>query len=1102
MNIKESLSSFAGSSIAGWLLIFVFGGSVLFYMLGSDGLYAAQEARAALITRNMINSGDYFNPHIHGDEALQKPAFFYWLGVLGAKAFGLDEFAVRLPSALAAFLAAVVTCLMAGRIYGRKTGFLAGLMFVSMFSFAQFGRLARIDMTLAALYTWSVYLVYRGYFEERKANWRLYLFYAVLAVSVLTKGPVTVLLAGLTILLFCWREGNWRILWELKPVSGLFIGLLITMPCFIYTSIQTQGEFAKDFFLYQNIERFFNVQGTYAEGKRKALYFYVPYFFIGALPWSALIPFMFWSFRSQLAESGKMLFGGRVRELFSYFRRQWLSLRPETCFLILWILVVFVFFSLAAFKRKDYILPLFPPMAMLLARYLETLKGTSGKLIYKYWHGLIACLALLASAGITLVIIGSPQAIINRAASGSLSFINAKDAFNIINFCNAVAEYWWLFALGAALFLSLLWLAGKLFERKHFFAGVCAVAALLILGQLSYVSWGAAYSDPLNSLKAFSIASGKHVKPGEKVAFHRLWNLEAAFFLNCPYDNAWRDAELSKQASRNGILKMDYDYLMMPVSDYEETNDEFRKALIVLEETPPDHLSPTIFCKIAKEEKGEHGDPLRIFRKRPVPLSLEGSSGNGECTEFVFDKPGSFNIIGRVEFEVSDPDAYGKFLVLEKTPSAENWTLNGIRVPIPLGGMDYKTLCGIPASALKKGHNVLELHYSVRVVEEHGRLWPDKISLNATLREQVAADFAFQTGPIAGAFSKDSFSVSCRTSLPSKVEMQIGDRMLKSEIPSYFHQFRTDGLSPGQEYSYTLRASSPETGESISTGPFVVRTLPDSGKLVFAAAGDGRENVPVWSRVAELILAAKPSFLLDTGDLVTDGFNDFEWNDWFWSPAQTLLASVPFYLCPGDHESGRHTMYYPEGVPLYMKLFILPHRGRFRAWSQELGPVLIIGVDSQNEWWWNKGGETLFPWLEGVLKNSKAKFIFLLAHEPPWTSTRRGGSKAMQEVFELLSRYQGTAMLSADAHSYERIEPDGKTSAIITAGAGAPLRGLKNKADESKIFLREYNYLIFKIDGDTCTMSAYALGDEKSFSPSAEPRLIDTRSWSARQISP
>jgi 4-amino-4-deoxy-L-arabinose transferase-like glycosyltransferase len=272
-----------------WALLLVYSILIFGLNLKEPGLYSTQEGRAGISARNMLRSDDYTRVHIKHTHNTEKPIFCYWLYALSCKILGFTEIAVRLPSVIAGILTVLMTCWLGMKIYGTSTGFLSGFILSSMISFANQARIARIDVVLTAFFVLCMILFYKGYLEKKKANWILYLFYALLAFSVLVKGPVTVLLAGLIVFFFAWKEKNWKILWEVKPVSGLIIGLLIAAPWFVCEGIKSEGAFTWDFFVNQNIKRFIG-GSSYCEGKRKIFIFYFFNLFQGAFPWSVFAP--------------------------------------------------------------------------------------------------------------------------------------------------------------------------------------------------------------------------------------------------------------------------------------------------------------------------------------------------------------------------------------------------------------------------------------------------------------------------------------------------------------------------------------------------------------------------------------------------------------------------------------------------------------------------------------------------------------------------------------------------------------------------------------------------------------------------------------------
>ena len=263
--------------------------------LGGGGIPAAQEGRTAIIVKNMIVSGNYMDMNVKDGILYEKPIGHYWLCVPFAAAFraqdvDLDtrasEWAFRLPSALSAFAAIAAAMLLAFRIYGARTAALTCVVLSSMVTFLHLGRLAHIDMPLCAAYAWAMAFLYLGYFERMESNPLIYGFYLCLAWGVLLKGPLVVILAGLTVLAMMIVFRRWKMLWELRPLTGGALFLLAALPWYVAETIRTNGAFFEEFILRQNVSRFTGIHSTYRGGERMSLFYYIPKLAAGAAPWS------------------------------------------------------------------------------------------------------------------------------------------------------------------------------------------------------------------------------------------------------------------------------------------------------------------------------------------------------------------------------------------------------------------------------------------------------------------------------------------------------------------------------------------------------------------------------------------------------------------------------------------------------------------------------------------------------------------------------------------------------------------------------------------------------------------------------------------------
>jgi hypothetical protein len=464
----------------------------------------------------------------------------------------------------------------------------------------------------------------------------------------------------------------------------------------------------------------------------------------------------------------------------------------------------------------------------------------------------------------------------------------------------------------------------------------------------------------------------------------------------------------------------------------------------------------------------------------------------------VFKKAGKYSGEMRIQFTVEDPAQFTA-LTLQKPSSIRPVSLNGNPIPLPLEGMSYKTIPGIPSALLKKGINELRLNWKQTVKSSESKkdespvLRPAKLSaakVDVQLLGQTPSALAFQTGPILGHAGETFFTVSCRTTLPAEVALRCNGQTQIS-APALLHTFKIEGLKPATTYSYSLHARLVPKGKGIvSTPGYSTRTLPASEPFVFAALGDSRTRPKEWAKVGTAVAEAKPAFSVFVGDMVTAGRSDFQWDEQYFGPVKNYFATLPYYPIIGNHE---------QNAPLFLEIFQTP--GGETTWSQTVGPVLLIGIDGSKDWS-KESPQT--KWLEDLLAKSTAKYIFLFNHYPAWTSGGHGGlteqglpnerpiREAQTILMPLLKKYNATAMIAGHDHFYERSEPTNGVTMIISGGAGAPLRGKSKTAEKqnphSTVFVSQLHYCLFSVTAETCTM--------KAVTPEGE--VLDTRQWPAR----
>lgn len=325
-----------------------------FFKLGSFSLYDAAETTYGEFVKNMINLGDWLTLHYNGAVIFDKPPLYYWLAALISQMIGFNEWAMRLPAAVSGLLTVIVTYCLGKKFYNERTGLLAGLIVMTAFQFLVQSRIAELDVVLTLFMTLGIYLFYLGYTSgERK----YYLFaYIPLALGMLIKGLLAIALPGFAIFLFLLFKKELGKLKELRLITGTIIIILIGLPWYIVEYL-IHGQVFLDFALgFLFLSRF----GGVVAGHTGPWYYYFLALLLGFFPWSQFLPVALW-------QSG--------RKLTTYNLR--LRTADPELLMFCFIVPAFIVFSIAKTKIPNYVLPLYPFLAIMVAKLWDDLLAES-----------------------------------------------------------------------------------------------------------------------------------------------------------------------------------------------------------------------------------------------------------------------------------------------------------------------------------------------------------------------------------------------------------------------------------------------------------------------------------------------------------------------------------------------------------------------------------------------------------------------------------------------------------------------------------------------------------------------------------------------------
>jgi len=317
------------------------------FMLGNRPLSVPDEGRYVEISREMTATGNYLTPRLNSVKYFEKPVFFYWLEAFSINLFGLNEFTLRLWPALFALFGCLAVAVAGARLFGRLTGLLGATVLATSLLYYGLSRAIILDMPVSILLTLALLSFLMGTHEAPGLKRRLYLwvFYAFAALSVLTKGLIGIFIPGLVIGAWILLLGEWRMLKTLYIPSGLALFLLIAAPWHIMVG-RANPEFFQFYFIHEHFQRYL----TKVHGRYKPFWYFMPIVLLGLFPWSAF-----------LVQAIKHNLPSTWRERHEH---------RDALFLILWAGLVFLFFSSSSSKLAPYILPVFPPLALLVGRYL------------------------------------------------------------------------------------------------------------------------------------------------------------------------------------------------------------------------------------------------------------------------------------------------------------------------------------------------------------------------------------------------------------------------------------------------------------------------------------------------------------------------------------------------------------------------------------------------------------------------------------------------------------------------------------------------------------------------------------------------------------
>jgi len=353
------------------------------------------DATHAQAAKEMLQRHDWVTLHVNGVRYLEKAPLLYWLVAISYRLFGINQFAVRVPTALAVVLLAWMVYEYGRWAYSARAGWYAAAISASCVGMFLFTRIMIPEAWLTLFCTVAHYCFGRAFFGSDREKRFYYGCYAAMALAVLTKGLIGMVfiiapICAFFLLTQCFAEGR-----HLRLYSGLAVFLAIAAPWHLLASWRN-AHFFWFYFINEHVLRFLGLREPKDYNKVPFLSYWLLHL-AWLFPWSVALPLLVRQFPQALRTTD---------------RQALINL-----YLWLWAGIILLFFSLST-SQEYYTFPAYAPLALLLGLACAAAEEHASASRYWQWaQGVLAGIAVILAALLVVLVWQSRHV----SAAGDLS---------------------------------------------------------------------------------------------------------------------------------------------------------------------------------------------------------------------------------------------------------------------------------------------------------------------------------------------------------------------------------------------------------------------------------------------------------------------------------------------------------------------------------------------------------------------------------------------------------------------------------------------------------------------------------------------------------
>jgi 4-amino-4-deoxy-L-arabinose transferase-like glycosyltransferase len=461
------------------------------------------DAAHALVSREMLQRGDWVVMYENGIRYLEKAPLHFWMVAVSYKLFGQGAFQTRLPLALSVIGLVLMVCVFGRHFFGEREGFYGGLVIATSVGMFLFTRVMIPEAIFALEMTACFYLFLSAWTKTGSVSPRLGYWgaSACMGLAVLTLGLIGVLFPLGILFFFILFTRGWNRWREVRLFSSALIFLVIAVPWHLLAEHRSPG-FFWSYFINEHFKRALGTRYP-PDYEATPLLLWWTLHLLWFFPWSFFVGYA-------LREFPRLRTWGRNME----------PAQQARLLLFIWAGLILVFFSFTSGSRMEYYsFGAWPAIAILLGLGLARAEASHAKWLSRL-QAALAFTGLIAAACLATLVWLSMQ--VHTRDVANLIQYHSEDTYRLsmAHILDLTPRTFAIFH-GPAIMAAIVFLFGFgiawILRRKHKSLASTLTVALAMMIFYFAANWAFQRFSPRMSSRQLAAAISPYLRPHDQI---------------------------------------------------------------------------------------------------------------------------------------------------------------------------------------------------------------------------------------------------------------------------------------------------------------------------------------------------------------------------------------------------------------------------------------------------------------------------------------------------------------------------------------------------------------------------------------------------------